>query len=180
MALIKCGECGKEISDKATTCPHCGAPTSITASGNAPAWYTAAATTSEKKKPEGGFNKILIASGIGFLILLPFVLLTPSKPSSSSPPADPVGEARFQKTAMFAAGLKSKLRDPESFVLESAHADETATVICIEYRARNGFGGMNKEFIVAAKNKVSQEASAWNKHCTKPLIDMMHIEYALK
>ncbi|MGN1370675.1 MAG: zinc ribbon domain-containing protein [Candidatus Coprovivens sp.] len=24
MALIKCRECGKEISDKATTCPNCG------------------------------------------------------------------------------------------------------------------------------------------------------------
>ena len=26
MALIKCTECGKEISSKANTCPHCGAP----------------------------------------------------------------------------------------------------------------------------------------------------------
>ena len=26
MALIKCPECGKEISDKATACPNCGAP----------------------------------------------------------------------------------------------------------------------------------------------------------
>ena len=26
MALIKCSECGKEISDKATTCPNCGCP----------------------------------------------------------------------------------------------------------------------------------------------------------
>ncbi|MBE6983601.1 MAG: zinc-ribbon domain-containing protein [Ruminococcaceae bacterium] len=27
MALIKCTECGKEISDKAVACPHCGCPT---------------------------------------------------------------------------------------------------------------------------------------------------------
>ncbi len=26
MALIKCPECGREISDKATACPHCGMP----------------------------------------------------------------------------------------------------------------------------------------------------------
>lgn len=26
MALIKCGECGKEISSKAVACPNCGAP----------------------------------------------------------------------------------------------------------------------------------------------------------
>jgi predicted RNA-binding Zn-ribbon protein involved in translation (DUF1610 family) len=27
MALTPCTECGKDISDKATACPHCGAPT---------------------------------------------------------------------------------------------------------------------------------------------------------
>lgn len=26
MALVKCKECGQEISDTATVCPHCGAP----------------------------------------------------------------------------------------------------------------------------------------------------------
>jgi DNA-directed RNA polymerase subunit RPC12/RpoP len=26
MALIKCSECGKDVSDKAASCPHCGAP----------------------------------------------------------------------------------------------------------------------------------------------------------
>lgn len=26
MALIKCPECGKEISDKASNCPSCGYP----------------------------------------------------------------------------------------------------------------------------------------------------------
>jgi cytochrome c biogenesis protein CcdA len=26
MALIKCPECGGEVSDKARACPHCGAP----------------------------------------------------------------------------------------------------------------------------------------------------------
>lgn len=26
MALIKCTECGKEISDKASVCPNCGCP----------------------------------------------------------------------------------------------------------------------------------------------------------
>jgi hypothetical protein len=31
MALINCTECNKEISDKATACPGCGAPVSETA-----------------------------------------------------------------------------------------------------------------------------------------------------
>ena len=29
MALIKCIECGKEISDKAKICPNCGSPTTF-------------------------------------------------------------------------------------------------------------------------------------------------------
>lgn len=29
MALIKCPECGREISDNATVCPHCGCPSDI-------------------------------------------------------------------------------------------------------------------------------------------------------
>lgn len=29
MALIKCTECGKEISDKATVCPNCGCPVNV-------------------------------------------------------------------------------------------------------------------------------------------------------
>lgn len=33
MALIKCTECGKEISQKAKTCPSCGAP--VKSIGNA-------------------------------------------------------------------------------------------------------------------------------------------------
>jgi DNA-directed RNA polymerase subunit RPC12/RpoP len=28
MALIKCEECGREVSDKATACPNCGSPIS--------------------------------------------------------------------------------------------------------------------------------------------------------
>ena len=27
MAMIKCRECGKDISDMAKACPHCGVPT---------------------------------------------------------------------------------------------------------------------------------------------------------
>jgi DNA-directed RNA polymerase subunit RPC12/RpoP len=31
MPLIKCSECGREVSDKAQSCPNCGAPIGLTA-----------------------------------------------------------------------------------------------------------------------------------------------------
>jgi hypothetical protein len=37
MALVQCAECGGEISDKATACPHCGAPRVSVAAGAEPA-----------------------------------------------------------------------------------------------------------------------------------------------
>lgn len=37
MALVACGECGKEVSDKAPACPGCGAPTAAPAAAAPPA-----------------------------------------------------------------------------------------------------------------------------------------------
>ena len=34
MALIECPECGKKISDKATTCPNCGFPITTMTTNN--------------------------------------------------------------------------------------------------------------------------------------------------
>jgi len=37
MALLKCTECNREISDKAAACPGCGAPVSVTVKQRVPA-----------------------------------------------------------------------------------------------------------------------------------------------
>ena len=54
MALIKCPECGKEFSDKATRCPQCGHPNG----GN------------YRKKPpkSGGYIKVLIVVGVAMIL----------------------------------------------------------------------------------------------------------------
>lgn len=43
MSLIKCKECGKEISDKAENCPHCGYPINKNAKNKTPFWLIIAA-----------------------------------------------------------------------------------------------------------------------------------------
>ena len=37
MPLVKCPECGKEISDQAPACIHCGYPINTDKSGDSPA-----------------------------------------------------------------------------------------------------------------------------------------------
>ena len=60
MALIKCYECGKEISDKAPSCPHCGAPQLVSKNKEVKA-----------KKPIN-FKQYLKPIGIGLgVIILP-------------------------------------------------------------------------------------------------------------
>lgn len=57
MALIKCSECGAEISDKATECPKCGCPVEV----------SAATETAENKKK--GPVKLIIIIALALLLL---------------------------------------------------------------------------------------------------------------
>lgn len=67
MALIKCTECGKEVSDKATTCPNCGAPISAPAPGEAERQKVEVKVTQEKKKGSC-LKTILIVLGVFVVI----------------------------------------------------------------------------------------------------------------
>lgn len=138
-------------------------------------------------------SKLLFIVGIGALVAMCTrpIDAPPQREQTAAPQPDPDVEAArtaakqkeelaFQKTTLFAASLKKSLRDPESLVLESVRANDDATIICIEYRARNGFGGMNRELAIYANRKVSQEPKFWNTYCTKPLNNMKHVKYALR
>ena len=58
MSLIKCTECGKEFSDKATACPNCGCPTSemVPSAEAAPEEYINSDTDIQIK--ESAVNKV--------------------------------------------------------------------------------------------------------------------------
>ena len=88
-------------------------------------------------------------------------------------------EKRFRVAVALLKSVKASLRDPESFAIEYVGVNEDATVACVEYRAKNGFGGMNKEFAVYAKNNISQSPESWNKNCRTNLYDMKHARLAL-
>ena len=62
MSLIKCSECGNEVSDKAAACPKCGAPVQIEK------------TSAKKSSGVGGGFGIFIA----VMVLLLLVVLFPS------------------------------------------------------------------------------------------------------
>ncbi len=63
MSLITCPECGKQISDKATACPHCGAPIGIVIANSEPVNQAHA----KKRKKKHPF--LAVAAVLGIVII---------------------------------------------------------------------------------------------------------------
>jgi hypothetical protein len=167
MGLIKCRDCAREISTKATACPQCGAKPSsgistrtILLVGGLAIWWYSATRPSDPT---------------------PTLLAKTSQEIAAEKVAAAKDDAAFQQTVRVALFAKAALRDPASLTWESIRANDDASVVCLEYRARNGFGGMNREFTVYAEGgHMSQDAKLWNKHCRVPLKDMKHVQFAVK
>lgn len=60
MALISCTECGKQVSDKAATCPGCGNPLSSQMTISVPQEQVVTAKRAGTKWEAAGFVLILI------------------------------------------------------------------------------------------------------------------------
>ena len=69
MALIKCTECGKEVSDKAASCPNCGAPINIETTPKVkPVQGREVKPAKEKKK--GSCLKTILIAIVGFFLFI--------------------------------------------------------------------------------------------------------------
>lgn len=129
----------------------------------------------EKKNP--GCLSVL------FAIFLGVVAFSIAR-ESSSPHVPPTPEQRAEQARQAAAAgqvaavlqaIKVAARDPQSVEFSSISGTRDASVVCVEYRARNGFGGLNKEIVVSVKGKLSQRPADWNRHCAnKPLDDYFY------
>lgn len=88
MALIKCTECGKKISDKATNCPNCGCPIITTEIKQ---------SESQKKVKKGGCLKaILIYLGIGMVISIIIAIRSQKEPTKTQPVLQTSSESQTQ------------------------------------------------------------------------------------
>ena len=126
----------------------------------------------------------LILALIGFVIV--FVIVVNS--TERKPPTNPERERKFQLAVAGAMTLRDSMRNPDTFVVESAIVVDGTDTLCYEYRAQNGFGGMNRERAVIAikANKTafgnaSKVAALWNKECAnKPGEQIETVNTALK
>jgi hypothetical protein len=166
MAMGKCRECGAPASSEAATCPNCGIKKPV------------------KKASRGAAVKLVAAIGFLGLLGIALAVLFPGEPGDTPtstagtpihpapPPPRPLTpqEAQIAEAAVAARFLQRSMRNPDSFRIANILAIASTNAECIEYRAQNGFGGLNVERAVVRKGAVtvgSDAADAWNQYCAR-------------
>jgi hypothetical protein len=151
MALIKCKECGKEISDKATACPHCGCPVQTTDEAKVEVQGTTNIKTADqqqnmsalgkKKKGHGCLVPIIIV--LVFVVALGASMIHAVKDSKQNPEkykkhivTNYIDVTADQGSAIDAVlaecGIESVKDITHDELLDNAHVDgETGYRICV-------------------------------------------------
>ena len=76
-----------------------------------------------------------------------------------------LSERRYYQAAIAAKPVKKALRDPASVQWESVRVNDDGSLVCLVYRAKNGFGGMSLAPAVSIGGKISMDGNLWNKNC---------------
>ena len=164
MPIVKCHECGKDVSTQAKTCPSCGV---------------------KVKKPTSRALKLI---GLACVIGVIGTAITgnntppPQQSAALSPEqraTDDTAKAKrdlqLQTAAAVALRLKRATKDPAAFEL-TALVVKPDGAACYEYRAKNSYGAiLPSSAVLTAKGKVLLQehdgntfVSAWNKACVPP------------
>jgi hypothetical protein len=155
MALIKCKECGHQMSTTAKACPQCGA-------------------TAPKKT--GTFTKIvggLFAIGVAGAFFGQQDAAKKPPPTQEQKAADEKLGGQLVIARLAAKDLKASMKSPDSFEIKSALLmDDGAT--CFKYIAVNAFNVKLAGAAVWTGSKLLVEetggnafVAAWNKLCAK-------------
>lgn len=80
-------------------------------------------------------------------------------------PVDRLIQTENDKALVFAAAVKSTLREPDSFKIDELFVT-SAGYTCLAYSARNGFGGMNRQYAVHPDQELEDINQVWSKYCT--------------
>ena len=163
MAMINCGECGASVSTEAQACPGCGASRKV---------FRRPAGT---KMPMSWPKKIGVALGVMFGVSVLGGVAASLSGANSAAPTESAQDKQQQhltyQAYLAAKAVKASLRNPDSLSFEQILASDDGNIICLTYRAQNGFGGMNIEHVVFKDGDPSQSHASWHAHCAHKLLN---------
>lgn len=73
---------------------------------------------------------------------------------------------RYAAAKLIADAVLKGLNDPDSLQWDDLYTNENGTLVCAEYRARNGFNGMVRKYLSVTNTKSSDTIPDWNLNCT--------------
>lgn len=148
MAIVRCTECNAKVSDTAQACPKCGALN----------FKTGPKKSSKIVKYGGSFVAVVI------LISALFGTVT-----------DRSDDAHAKAAASTIRSIRQAARDPSSVLIDRFLISADHSVQCVQYRAKNGFGGNNREAMIITAQGTSTSATSWESYCSAGLIDVTHL-----
>lgn len=168
MPLVNCRECKKEVSTEAKVCPSCGVK------------------KPQPKAKDMGIGSIFLVLLAGSCVAGPMLIshqkandaaeeaaaLTPAQLAAKDAAKKAQAEKSLKRTSAIAGTLtsmKAALRNPDSAIWEEMRANDDGSIVCLKYRAQNGFGGVNRESVAVVKGRISKSADVWNKNCAQSL-----------
>jgi hypothetical protein len=163
MSLITCPDCRAEVSRSAKACPQCGASAKAIIKGQP-----------KTSKRIGKAGKIGIGVATAAFVALGAASIIPRSaraPSAADAKEDMQYKQRSEAAVADGVSLKQSLRDPDSLVFEKILASDDGNVVCVTYRARNGFGGMNRDHAVFNGGPGTTSAAPWRKHCAHVMLN---------
>ena len=194
MAIIKCHECNQKISNTAPSCPKCGAPALFPMStmefkSVPPAVHRASQpfSTNTKRLIGGVIAVVLSIYAVSFAKWYALSQTPEYQAQEKKKAADAIAarggatetqgspdEATTKKPSdplamspiVVGMSLKAAARDPDSLVIEKALNDKSSLFVCVSYRSKNGFGGMNRGHAVFTIRGGDESSGAWNRICT--------------
>ena len=115
----------------------------------------------------------LVFGGL-FIVAVGMMVLKERDPAPLAAPApvkQTAQDARIDFVFDATKAVRAAMRNPESLKWEAVQVNDDATIACLQYRAQNGFGGMNRESVVVVNNAVSKKPGDVKKYCSNPMHD---------
>lgn len=178
MALIKCKECGNQISTEASSCPQCGAKNKKSGGCLSIIGYIAvfifATSLLGKCALDGDKDKAAETEKARLATMTPAQIEAEKKAKEQE---ESEKRARNLMSKLALDSLKNSLNDPSSLEIEKITANKKGTVVCIDYRAKNAFGGLIRSYVTFVNGKPSKDAGVWNTNCAvKGLYDTSFVK----
>jgi len=164
MALINCPECNKEISDKATTCPHCGCPLEAQSTPAKKPKESAvsmspqrAVTKATNPSPKKSTNR-----PVWLFVVLPLVFLTGCLVYLKFVRPHPV-------ITLCESVIIRNLKSPSSYrplsremiIAEEKYGLKSEASVLIEYEAANAFNAKIKNHCVCIMGELALKPNDW-------------------